>query len=523
MSHSSDKYKRSLIILLSFVFTTAAGQKMSREFRKTFFKADKALEYGDYYSAMNLYSGIYAQDSLNAELNYKLGVCNYSIRKYRNRALKYFERTSVSDFPESNYYMGKLYHLRREYQKAIDRFTYYKFMMSGEEHTRKEIDDLIEKCNTAIIMESNVDRTLEVQNLGDAVNTEYPEYAPLIPAQENFMIFTSRRKNDVFKQTDPLGDYFEDLYISERKDKKWQAPVLMDTTINTPVHDAGTGLSADAERLLIYRTSKDLRSGDIYESNFVNSKWSAPQMLGSIVNDPDYAETSACYSPDGNTIFFSSNRPGGYGGKDLYLVRKLPNGSWGAPYNLGPTINTEYNEDAPFVHPVGNILFFSSEGHRNMGGYDIFKSTFDETGNFSEPQNMGCPINTVDDDIFFVLNTDASYGYFSSEREGGFGSQDIYSVYFPVNNIPLNVYNIHVFDESGAVLTNVDVLLTDMEKKSVYGMYKSNQNTGKVMVISAPDKTFRVAIQVQGYEPYISNVSFAAENELVFKLRKVQR
>ncbi|MFL5765511.1 MAG: tetratricopeptide repeat protein, partial [Bacteroidia bacterium] len=304
MSHSSDKYKRSLIILLSFVFTTAAGQKMSREFRKTFFKADKALEYGDYYSAMNLYSGIYAQDSLNAELNYKLGVCNYSIRKYRNRALKYFERTSVSDFPESNYYMGKLYHLRREYQKAIDRFTYYKFMMSGEEHTRKEIDDLIEKCNTAIIMESNVDRTLEVQNLGDAVNTEYPEYAPLIPAQENFMIFTSRRKNDVFKQTDPLGDYFEDLYISERKDKKWEAPVLMDTTINTAVHDAGTGLSADAERLLIYRTSKDLRSGDIYESNFVNSKWSAPQMLGSIVNDPDYAETSACYSPDGNTIFF---------------------------------------------------------------------------------------------------------------------------------------------------------------------------------------------------------------------------
>ncbi|MFL5763599.1 MAG: hypothetical protein ACJ77K_06620, partial [Bacteroidia bacterium] len=203
--------------------------------------------------------------------------------------------------------------------------------------------------------------------------------------------------------------------------------------------------------------------------------------------------------------------------------RKLPNGSWGAPYNLGPTINTEYNEDAPFVHPVGNILFFSSEGHRNMGGYDIFKSTFDETGNFSEPQNMGCPINTVDDDIFFVLNTDASYGYFSSEREGGFGSQDIYSVYFPVNNIPLNVYNIHVFDESGAVLTNVDVLLTDMEKKSVYGMYKSNQNTGKVMVISAPDKIFRIAIQVPGYEPYISSVTLSAENEIVYKLRKIQQ
>jgi hypothetical protein len=499
------------------------AQVSSREFRKIFFKADKTLEFGDYVSAMNLYASIYPQDSLNPELNYKLGLCKYNLRKFRTSSLKYFERSSASDFPETNYYLGRLYHARREYQKAIDCFTYYKYMMSGDEHTRKEIDDLIAKCNTAMVMEANVDRTLEVRNLGDMVNTEYPEYAPLIPADESFMIFTSRRKNKMWTQTDPLGDYFEDVYISKRKDKAWMAPEMMDSTINTPVHDAGTGLSADAERLLIYRTSKDLRSGDIYESNLRNGRWSDPVMLGPIVNDPEYAETSACYSPDGNTIFFSSNRPGGYGGKDIYGVKKLPNGAWGAPFNLGPTINTEYNEDAPFVHPLGNILFFSSEGHQNMGGYDIFKSTFDETGRFTAPENMGCPINTVDDDIFFVLNTDASLGYFSSEREGGYGSQDIYSVYFPVNNIPLNVYNLHVFDESGKLITDVEILLTDMDKKTIFGMYKSNPNTGKVMVICAPERSFRIAIQSPGFEPYISNITFSGENELVYKLKKAQQ
>jgi hypothetical protein len=238
------------------------------------------------------------------------------------------------------------------------------------------------------------------------------------------------------------------------------------------------------------------------------------------VNDPEYLETSACYSKDGNLIFFSSNRPGGFGGKDLYYIRKLPNGKWAEPFNLGPAINTPYNEDAPFIHPAENILFFSSEGHTNMGGYDIFKSRFDESAVFAEPTNMGSPVNTVDDDIFFVLNTDASMGYLSSERQGGYGSQDIYTVYFPENHIPLNVYNIHVFDESGAVINDIEIVITNMEKKAVFGTYKSNPRTGKVMVITPPKITYRIAIQASGFDSYITNMSFDTENELVFTLTR---
>lgn len=520
---SFAKNRTLLFVLFCLVIKTSAGQLTVRETQKLFLKADNAFEYGDYLGALQMYKTIYPYDSTNSELNFKIGVCLFEIKKFRKSATPYFEKTSIADFPEANYYLGKLYHLQRKYEKAIACFTQFKSMKYDEGHSRKEINDLIAKCNTAKLMESKVDRTLQIKNLGDTINTEYPEYAPLIPAQENFMVFTSRRKNDLWKQTDPLGDYFEDMYVSERKNKKWMQPQMLDTTINTSVHDAGTGLSADGERLLVYRTSKDLKSGDIYESNYINQKWITPVMLGQIVNTPEYLETSACYSPDGNTIFFSSNRPGGFGGKDLYSVKKLPNGNWGAPFNLGSTINTEYNEDAPFVHPAGGILFFSSEGNENMGGYDIFKSTFDETGKFGAPENLGCPVNTVDDDIFFVLNTDASLGYLSSEREGGFGSQDIYSVYFPINNIPLSAYNVHVFDESGKVITNVEMVLTDMPKKTIYGMYKSNENTGKIIIITIPEVSYRVAIQAKGFEPYISNIEFGSNNELIFKLKKVQQ
>ncbi|HLC83706.1 MAG TPA: hypothetical protein VJI69_07740 [Bacteroidia bacterium] len=523
MLHFFAKNRTLLFVLFCLIIKTSAGQLTVRETQKLFLKADNVFEYGDYLGALQIYKTIYPYDSTNSELNFKIGVCLYEIKKFRKSAVPYFEKTSKVDFPETYYYLGRLYHSQKKYEKALACFSQFKNTKYDEGHSRKEIDDLIAKCNVAKFMESKEDRTLQIKNLGDTINTEYPEYAPLIPAQENFMLFTSRRKNDSFTQTDPWGDYFEDIYISERKNKNWMNPKMLDTTINTSVHDAGTGLSADGEKLLVYRTSKDLKSGDIYECDFINQKWTLPAMLGKIVNEPEYLETSACYSPDGNTIFFSSNRPGGFGGKDLYLVKKLPNGNWGTPFNLGRSINTEYNEDAPFVHPAGDVLFFSSEGHENMGGYDIFKSTFDEAGKFKTPQNMGCPVNTVDDDIFFVLNTDASLGYLSSERDGGYGSQDIYSVYFPINNIPLNAYNIHVFDESGNVLTNVDILLTDMAKKTIYGMYKSNHNTGKILVLSAPDISYRIAIQATGYEPYISNTTFGINNELIFKLKKVQQ
>jgi tetratricopeptide (TPR) repeat protein len=509
------------LLLFLFIITLFSqpclGQITSRQDNKTLFKADNAFEYGDYLNALNLYQKLYPLDSTNAELNFKMGICNYEIKKFRSLSKKYFDKVPPTTFPEVSYYLGKLNHLIRDYEKSIFCFNQYKRYKGDKEHSPSEIDNLIEKCNTAMLFESTAGKTVQIKNLGSGVNTEYAEYAPLIPADENFILFTSRRKNDLFPKLDPLGEYFEDIYISKKVGDEWQAPVILDTNVNTAVHDASTGLSADGERMLIYRTSKDLRTGDIYESHLMDDNWAKPEMLGTNVNSP-FLETSACFNHKGDVIYFSSNRPGGYGGLDLYRAKRLPNGSWGAPYNLGPNINTEYNEDSPYSHPVGDVFYFSSEGHKNMGGYDIFKSNIDESGNLGEAKNLGYPINTVDDDIFFVMNTDGSKGYLSSGREGGFGSQDIYVVNLTENVVPLDVYNIYVTGENSSVLKKVELELTDIKKKEIYGTYKSNEFTGKILVISEPKKEYQITIKVEGYEPFVTTSVFDSNKELMFQL-----
>jgi len=515
MLHCFDK--KYILIAMLIVSTQAfMGQTMPRY--KLLLKANKAFEYGDYLTALPIYDSLYSKDSTNSDLNLKLGICNYEIKRYRTLSKKYFEKVNADDYPEVNYYLGRLNHSARNYDKAIYYYNQYKYFNIDNQYSKKEIEDLINKCNDAIYFELNVDKAIQIKNMGSTINTEYPEYAPLIPAQENFILFTSRRKNDVWKDKDPMGSYFEDIYSSNKTSEGWQQAEMLGTNINTAVHDASTGLSADGEKLLIYRTSKDLKSGDIYESFFVDKKWSDPKLLGTNVNSEDYLETSACYSPDGQIVFFSSNRPGGFGGKDLYLAKKIPNGNWGEPFNLGPQINTEYDEDAPFVHPSGDILFFSSKGHKNMGGYDVFKSSFNELSRFSVPENLGCPVNTVDDDIFFVLNTDASLGYLSSQREGGFGSQDIYSVFFPVNNIPLYAYNIHVQDETNNVIKKVEITLTEVDNPNIYGIYKSNEQTGKLLIISKPKKEYQATIRSQEYKLFKTKLILNAENEITLKL-----
>ena len=510
--------KYLLLFVLLFAALPYWGQSTTHLDKKLFFEADNAFDESDYMKAMNIYEKLYLTDSTNSEVNYKLGVCKFELKKYKKNSKKNFDKVFKKDFPETNYYLGLLNHSLGLYDKATECFTQYQNYKGEKEHTDKEINDLMIKCYTARLLESNANNFIEIENLGSTINTEYPEYAPLIPADEKFMLFTSRRKNNVWQQKDINGEYYEDIYMSEKKGNVWQTPVMLDTVINTAVHDACTGLSANGEKMLMYRTSKDLKSGDIYESNLFNGKWSKPTILGSNVNSP-YLESSACYSADGNIIFFSSNRPGGFGGKDLYMARKLDNGKWGVPYNLGPTINTEYNEDAPYVNPEGNTLYFSSEGHKNMGGYDVFKSTFNEAGVFTEPENLGCPVNTVNDDIFFVINTDGSTGYLSSEREGGFGSQDIYSVYFGDNVNQLQAFNIHIKDDADSIIKKAEITLLDVHTKKETGYYKANWDTGKILIISNPRQKYNLVIEAKGYKTkVIENYSFSEGNEISFKL-----
>ena len=341
---------------------------------------------------------------------------------------------------------------------------------------------------------------------------------PIISADETELIFTSRRKG-TGGLTDPYGSYFEDIYTSKLINGKWSAPTGMGENINTETHDAGVSLSVDGNTLFIYRTNKEQTGGDLYFLSMVEEKWSKPDKLASLVTslsagdegiNTDYIEPSATMSADGNTLYFSSTRPGGFGGKDIYRCIKLPDDQWSLAVNLGPTINTAQDEDAPFIHPDGRSLYFSSKGHDNMGGYDIFKTTLDPSDPlvqgfvlWSEPQNLGSPVNSVADDIYFVLSATGRAGYFSSNRADGMGyGSDIYKAAMALAEPVMIVIKGKVtgIDSQEAVRAKITVI--DQESHQLQGLYKSHDFNGKYVMALSPKRRYKMMVEAEGFHTY---------------------
>ncbi|HEU4719372.1 MAG TPA: hypothetical protein VFU15_16120, partial [Bacteroidia bacterium] len=383
--------------------------------------------------ALSYFQEAYKVDSTNANINYKIGICYLHSASEKANSLKYlrvaakgisrnydpYDAKSKKAPENTYYYLAQSYHYNYQFDSAISFFETYKAILGNRDpETTKDIDTRIGWANNAKeFMASPLPVT--ITNLGDSINTQYPDYSPVISIDENTIIFTSRRSGD--KGID--GQYYEDILIADKKDDgTWGAAHPISPYINTPTNEASISLSADGQTLFIY---KDDNGGDIYQSTQMNGQWMTPVPMGGDINSK-YWETHACLSADGNTLYFVSDRPGGFGGRDIYRVVKLPNGKWSKALNLGPTVNTPEDEDAPFIHPDQKTLFFSSKGHKSMGGFDIFFTSLNDSGKWAEPINVGYPINTPDDDIFYVTSPDGKRAYFSSVRQGGYGEKDIY-------------------------------------------------------------------------------------------------
>ena len=261
---------------------------------------------------------------------------------------------------------------------------------------------------------------VSITNLGVNVNTPYDEFSPIISSDGQTLIFTSTRpilKEDIAKKEQGL----ENVYISYYDDMtwKWSEAKMLGETINQPgKNNSPIALSNDGQRMLLYRGDPD---GNIYESVLLGDNWSEPVKLPEPINSSKH-ESSASISPDGRTIYFVSNRKGGQGKLDIWLCHQDNTGTWGKAENLGATINTDNNEEGVFIHPDGKTLYFSSMGHNSTGGFDIFKSIF-ENGNWSSPVNLGNAINTPDDDLFFTLTADGKTGYYSTAYLGNLNSK----------------------------------------------------------------------------------------------------
>lgn len=331
--------------------------------------------------------------------------------------------------PDILYYLGQAFHYSEKFDSAILLYNRYSRLLARSldyEKSKKisEVNRKIFECNNAKIMVAQpVDVTLA--HLDEKINSEWPDYAPTINADETFMVFTTRRpEGNLNNRLAADNEYFEEIFYSRKQDDVWSPAQNLAGSLNNSYHNASVNLSPDGKEMLLYH---DSNGGDILAAYLrPDGTWTDPEELE--INT-EYIENSATITSDGQKLFFSSNRPGGYGGTDIYMVTKNAKGRWSNPQNLGKLINTELDEDGVFVSASGKHLYFSSNGHAGMGDLDIYRSTYNfEKGTWERPINMGYPVNSVENDIYIVLTRDEDYAYISSVRTQGIGEQDIYKV-----------------------------------------------------------------------------------------------
>ncbi len=480
----------------------------------------------------------------NAELNFKLGRC-YLNSNFKQKALSYLEKAKKLDKSvdaDIDFYLGQAFHLGNEWDKALSHYTdFLKKMTSDTDPILvRKADKFIKECKNGKDLSSRPVR-VKIENLGKQVNTEFHEYKPYITADESMLFFTSRRPSSTSKEKDPVfNDYYEDIYYSTKQaDGQWSQAKNIGEPINTADHDAISGLSIDGSKLIIYLGNKN--NGDLFESQLSGDKWGKPQDFGKNINTDKFHESSASYSLDGKAVYFISDKPGGNGDRDIYVSYRDEKGKWSKAENLGAVVNTEFGEEGVFMHPDGKTLYFSSQGHNSIGGYDIFKSILDEkTKKWSMPENIGYPVNTTDDDVFYVVSANGKHGYYTSVNSNGFGGRDLYMISFigeekkenpsevksevvqtktdtivkPTEKIPtplprLTIVKGIISDDVTKKPLEASIEIVDIDKNQSIYSFNSNSFSGKYLTSLPAGKNYGIAVKKEGYLFHSENFNVA--------------
>jgi tetratricopeptide (TPR) repeat protein len=498
-------------IVFGFAINLSFAQNFNDDQIEQWEEANERFELTDYYGAWEIYLELRKADKDYPELNFKTGVCLFMLKGDTYEVLRYLEEASFGKFTEAYYYMGRSYHLLEKFQMAVKYYNYYKENDNGNTIPLEEVDRHIDIALRAKEM-TKAKTGIEVTNVGKAINTEFSDYVPLVTGNDSMMVFTSRRKGSTGGELDPYNNYFEDIYYSFKKGEEWTPAENIGNALNTNTHDACVGMSADGKTLIMFRTNEDLSGGDLYSSNNEDGVWSAPKKLSENINS-DYQEASASLTADGNMLYFSSNRPGGYGGKDLYRSVRFGNGDWSLPLNLGPTVNTVHDDDAPFISADDNTLYFSSKGHMTLGGFDVFKSSKEEE-KWQQPISLGYPINSVGDDIYLVVTQDEEIAYYSSGRQGGAGGQDIYRIVMVDKNQFVTIVKGKILDDKGAPVKGKITVIDELTNK-VQGVYRSNDKSGKYIMLLKPKVTYKIIVDAKQYKTVNDNILLDFDDNFV--------
>jgi outer membrane protein OmpA-like peptidoglycan-associated protein len=375
-------------------------------------------------------------DTTNIKANFEAGRMHI-LTINKDFAIKFFLRIYHQDPAfrfDLEYWIGKAYHFGLDFNNAIKYYSLYRDKLirkptyAGKDKVDlKEVERNIDECNNGKELVAHP-KNFSIVNIGSEINSEFDDYGPVLSENGNEIVFTTRRRDgNTNENVADDNKPYEDVFTATRPGGAWSRAKNIGPVINTKFNNSNLSMSPDGNTLFLYN---DDGNGDIYFSlRSRDGLWGVPEPLPGLINST-YKESSISITKDGNKLYFASERPGGYGGSDIYVCTRDSKGEWTRVKNLGTTINTGYDEDGPFIDYDGKTLYFSSKGRKGMGGFDIFKSTLldPERNEWSEPENLGYPINTPDNDIYFVSTPDGKKAYYSSTREDGFGYDDIYVI-----------------------------------------------------------------------------------------------
>lgn len=489
--------KVCIVAAFLFMYSTVCAQNIDE--KKLYESAKEKILNENFEEAIEELLQLYQINPQNSDYQYYLAVCYLNTNGNKSKAIPYLENVVKTNGhnPNAEFLLGRAYQFANRFSEALEYFQKFKLAGKGNPENLKLVDLEIQHCfNARELIKFPVNVTF--YNLGKNINSPYADYYPFVDERETFLVFNSNRPLNNKSEKLPNGQYKNSILVSKVVNGEYmEASVLGEPVCKGNSGEEIVGMSSNGRILIIHKNGKLYTS----EMNDFGVFQKLEPLPPSINNAGDVI--AASINNDYTEIYFASNRKGGYGGTDLYVCRKLNNGRWAEPENLGPSINTEYDEDFPNLSPDEKYLFFSSKGHGSMGGYDIFKATKNPaTGKFENPKNIGYPINTSYDDMNFRISKTGRYAYMASIRGNGFGDYDIYRI---VLNDEEPEFTLIIGEiKASPPLTDfsdVSIQVHQLHNGELVGNYLPNPHTGRYVMILPPGK-YKMHVEHPDYKPY---------------------
>src|ERR1035437_3237959 len=491
---------------LLFVIVISTVKLFGQTDAKEFAEVDDLFLNDRFAVALPYYRNFLKNDSSNTNLNFKIGVCYLNSRSQKVKAIGYLEKAVGVASPIVAYkFLGDAYHLAKKFDLAIASYDKFKKVFLADKpkdiSILEEVNWKIEMCRFGKKLQEldTIRGNLNTNSYKDKnaiknINFNYTDYTSAMSLDQSTMTFTFQRPDGIKKKLPEDGKYFEDIYIPVKTNLIPAPKTVIDTTTNR--NEASVATSVDGQIVLTYKDDKG--DGNLYITRLTGNQWSSPEKLNKPVNTKGW-ESNEFISADGYTLYFTSNRAGGFGGKDIYVCKKLPDGEWGKATNLGPVINTPFDEEAPFIYSDGLTLFFSSNKNKQSCCFDIFSSTLSMDGTWTEPTKIGYPVKTVVDDIFYAT-TNHKEASSAAIKENVQDKKDTYLVTFiDQKGTPFTVLKGKVVYTDSEIQGYIKITVTDNETGEILSVYNSNYKTGDYLLTLPPGRKNNITYEADGY------------------------